>query len=818
MKNKYLLYSLKQILIFLFLTISVQSIEQFEFDVKEVQIIDNGNKFIGLKRGTVIGNDGLSITADTFEYNKITNILNAIGNVEIVDKINNYLFFTENLTYIKNQEKIITNGKAEAIIESKYNLISKDVTFLRDTQELYSYENIEIRDDNFFLYSLNNYKYYLNSGIIKGNNIEIVTNYNKASEDRDFYLFENGIFNIKNKNFSSKDTKIFIKKNIFDKKKNDPRIFGVSSNKKDNITTVNKGIFTSCGLDHKCTPWSIKAEKIQHDKNKKQLIYKNAFINVYDVPIAYFPKFYHPDPSVKRQSGLLTPQINNSDILGSSFIIPYFYVISDNKDITFTPTIFDSNIFMFQNEFRQKNKHSNFIADFGHVRGYKSSTSNNKNSISHLFAKFNLNLDLKNFSTSLIDLNVEKVSNDTYLKIFDTNLIDKEIKPLNQNNLTSNISLKLDNDSYIFSGGMSVYEDLNKSNNDRYQYVLPYYNFSKNILNNTFGNFNFTSSGSNDLLDTNIFRSSVTNDFQILSNNFFTKKGILNNFGIYFKNLNTIGKNYSAYKSSPQSEIMSIYNIESSLPLIKYENDYIDYFTPKISLRTNPGDMKDYSNSNRKIFANNIFSIDRLSIGNDSFESGTSITTGINYTREKIDNINKYFSFDIATVFRDKNEKQIPKSSTIDNTNSNLIGQSHFSLSENYNLEYNFSLDNNFNNFEYNNLVASYYQKKFSTKFSFIEENGKLGSTNSIENTTEIKFDDENYLYFNTRQNRKTNLTEYYDLIYEYKNDCLTANIKYKKTYYQDRDLMPGEDLLFSITLFPLTTFEQKVDQNLYRN
>ena len=69
------------------------------------------------------------------------------------------------------------------------------------------------------------------------------------------------------------------------------------------------------------------------------------------------------------------------------------------------------------------------------------------------------------------------------------------------------------------------------------------------------------------------------------------------------------------------------------------------------------------------------------------------------------------------------------------------------------------------------------------------------------------------FLTFKTRRNRKINLTEYYDLVYEYKNDCLTAGIKYKKTYYQDRDLKPKEDLFFTITLFPLTTYEHDADE-----
>ena len=75
-----------------------------------------------------------------------------------------------------------------------------------------------------------------------------------------------------------------------------------------------------------------------------------------------------------------------------------------------------------------------------------------------------------------------------------------------------------------------------------------------------------------------------------------------------------------------------------------------------------------------------------------------------------------------------------------------------------------------------------------------------------------------NNLLFKTRRNRKISLTEYYDLIYEYQNDCLTAGIKYRKTYYQDRDLKPKEDLFFTITLFPLTSLDQKIDQSLYRN
>ena len=154
--------------------------------------------------------------------------------------------------------------------------------------------------------------------------------------------------------------------------------------------------------------------KIKHNKTKKQLIYDNAVLKVYDFPILYFPKFFHPDPTVKRQSGFLQPRINNSNILGNSFSIPYYHVISNNKDFTFSPTIFEDSLFMFQNEYRQVNENSNLITNFGIVDGYKSSIQNKKNSIFHIFTKFDLDLNFDKFNSSNLIASFEKVSNDTF--------------------------------------------------------------------------------------------------------------------------------------------------------------------------------------------------------------------------------------------------------------------------------------------------------------------------------------------------------------------------------------------------------------------
>ena len=153
------------------------------------------------------------------------------------------------------------------------------------------------------------------------------------------------------------------------------------------------------------------------------------------------------------------------------------------------------------------------------------------------------------------------------------------------------------------------------------------------------------------------------------------------------------------------------------------------------------------------------------------------------------------------------------KKTTLNKKQSNIFGSATSNFSKNLNLEYKFALDNDFNTFEYNDISAELIFEKFSTEMNFVEENGEMGNTNYIENIASINFDNSNYLTFNTRRNRKLNLTEYYDLVYEYKNDCLTAGVKYKKTYYEDRELKPSENLFFTLSIIPLTSYEQKIDR-----
>ena len=114
MKNKlkFIIFILKS---FLLLSTNVSGVEQFNFDITEVEITEKGNVFSGYKRGTITVDNGIKIEADEFNYDKISNILKTKGKVKVLDEINEYVIYSDEIIYLKNEEKIFTYGNSKAI-------------------------------------------------------------------------------------------------------------------------------------------------------------------------------------------------------------------------------------------------------------------------------------------------------------------------------------------------------------------------------------------------------------------------------------------------------------------------------------------------------------------------------------------------------------------------------------------------------------------------------------------------------------------------------------------------------------------------------
>ena len=212
-----------------------------------------------------------------------------------------------------------------------------------------------------------------------------------------------------------------------------------------------------------------------------------------------------------------------------------------------------------------------------------------------------------------------------------------------------------------------------------------------------------------------------------------------------------------------------------------------------------PFNSPNITDLDRKLNITNLFSKNRLGLS-DSLEGGQSLTLGFDYNLLN-DQDSVLFYSSLGQIFRDEKDERLPLSTTMQSKRSDIVGKIGFNPSKNFEINYNFSADNNLDGMNYNFLESKFTVNNFITSFEFLEENNLVGSESYFKNDIQYKFNDNNSLKYNTRRNRKTDLTEYYNLIYEYRNDCLVAAIEYNKDYYEDRDIKPNEEIYFSLTL-----------------
>jgi len=800
MKNNMLKNIKITLLLFvLLLSFQVKSIsEEFNFEGNEIQILNNGNRLISDNGIKITSDDNVEITADEFDYDKLKSVLLLNGNIIINDIVNKTIIKTNKIKYLKKIEKIITYGETKINVNDNYFISSSDIIFYRNEEKITSDKLTSVNDKYKNSFTAKEFLFLLNSENIKAKNVTL-----KDSDGNKSYL-ESFFGNLKNKEFYGKDFKLNFNNETFGNKQNQPRLYGNSIKSNENTSVITKGVFTTCKKRDKCPPWEMKAEKVIHDKQKKIINYKNAWLKIYDKPIIYFPKFFHPDPTVKRQSGFLIPQFSDSGNTGTSFQIPYFKVIADNKDLTFKPTVFTNQNLILQNEYRQVNKNYEHIMDFSLF----SSVLNDgvEPSKSHLFSNTKIDLNDSFFNESNLEINLQQVTNDTYLKKFkiDSPLIN------NENLMYSYFKYSGYNQDSSLSLSFETYEDLSKKPQDRYEYIYPNLKYLKE-LNTTFnlaGSLNLTTELYQKQYETNKYKQSFISDLTYNSISKIISNGIIKDYKLSLKNPNIREKKGSDNESDTNNKLLSQLMYSLSYPLKKEGEIYDSFIKPSISYRYSPNNTRNISSEDRRLDISNINSFNRIAIG-DGVEGGQSLTANFDY-QKKDKNGNDKISLNLAQVYRDKANPDLPTNSTLNKKYSDIIGKLKFDLLDNLNFEYNFMLDNNLDKSNYNSINTNLTVNNFVTNFEYLEEDGEIGSKSFIKNETSYSFDENNSIQFATRKNRELNLTEFYNLIYQYENDCLKAAIEYNKTFYNDSDLKPEEEILFSLTIVPFTKLSSK--------
>ncbi len=761
---------------------------EINFEASDMDIKDNGNIIFAYNSKTIIPLKKINIVSKKVKYIKDKNIVIFSDRVIFNDEANNIIIKSPKITYERDKNLIYSDGLTRFYIEGKYKIKSKNVFYDRYDQIIFGNNETTIWDNAINIYNLKErFKLNLSNEILNSNKSTVIDKENNK------YFFDDVVINLRNNEIVGSELKIEYERSHFGNKDNEPTLKGRSSYSNDEELKVYKGVFSTCDTTNKkCRGWELNTKEFKHDKKKKIFEYKHSWLRIFDYKVFYLPYFSHPDPTVKRKSGFLTPTYSSSENLGTSINVPYFKVLGNDKDMTFNSRYYADKSFMLQNEYRQALENSSIISDFSFLVG---SDGTKSHFFYNQFGELNKNTNY--------EINLQDVKGDNYLKRYQLALTSPIIK--SESVLSSNFNLSWDWENAQLNTSANIYEDLSKNNHDRFQYIFPDFSFRRaiEIPKNYNGTFNFYSSGYNKNYNTNINETVLNNDFLFQSNRFVFNNGITNDYNLLLKNTNNYTNNSSNFSDEKNYDLFGSAKIDFSLPLQKKMEKYTNYFTPKISLKYSPNGNDDMSLKNLILNYDNAFNLNRINTSSQ-VEGDESLTIGLEFERAKNFEEN-IFSFRIGNVLKAKKSKKLPRKSKLNETRSDIFGDIYFNINNILDVGYVFSYDRDLKYSNLDSLNVDLTVNNFVTNFNYYTENHDFGDSENISNSTTYNFNKEHILRFNTTKNLKDDFMPYYIVEYEYRTDCLSLNFNYNKSFYSDGNLEPDQTLSFLIKIIPFT-------------
>jgi len=736
------------------------------------------------------------------------------ANISYTQQKDIYNFSADKLTYSQDNNIIEATGNVVAKNQEGKQISSDKIIYNKTSQLLKTFGNSKFTDNKNRTLTADNFEYDLEKKIISAQTkVKFLDNYKNtyyfsklnADDKFDEIIGYDLSSDLNKEKFQSKD-----KFNEFV----EPKLSGKEVSIKENITIIKNGKFTSCKSTNEkegCPFWNLNANLVTHDKENKKITYKNATLDLNNIPVLYTPYFSHPDPSVKREAGFLAPSFASlSSDIGSIIKIPYFYPISQSADFTVSPVYYFKQNPLLLGEYREKYKNGDLSIEGSFTQGYKTITSaQTDGSRNHLYGNLNLNFADKILDQSEFNAKIQRINNPTYLRVNKINSTNDGFK----RNLVKENETKLTNEIYLNSFGRNeslnfktaTYQNIaTTKTSDQYEYLLPEIIYSKyNLMNNN--NLNFTSNFKSLNANTNQNKTTFINNLD-----YSTTESYNANLGIGYKFLTRINNinYYSDYKTPNEnlnSQINPVAGFDTSLPFAKLSKESEQYLIPRILTRYSPGKMTNARSNDTTLNTDNLFSINRMN-SDELIEKDLSFNIGLDWMwKEKIINKNNpaQAGITIGQVIKFNEDLDMPTKSSLQNKNSDLVTKVNYLSPGNFDVTLKNTLDNGFNHVYYNDLNLKTFLKQGEVNFNFYEKNSHIGNERYAKANLTSYLTDNTKLIISSDRNLKTDLTNSHKLGIENENECIRYGFYFQKNYSSDKDLKPATSVFFGVTLLP---------------
>ena len=329
-----------------------------------------------------------------------------------------------------------------------------------------------------------------------------------------------------------------------------------------NLSTENKNIanyegtkFTPCDCDlskNESPLWYFSARKTRINRTTNTVHHDGVTLHILDLPVLYTPTFAHPDWTVERRTGFLTPSVSIGKETGVTLKQPYFVNKSKSSDYTITPIVFSKSGVLADLEYRKVKANSNLKAN---IIGGKVDTFNESNEeVISAFISYN-SLNTNDWETKLI---LQDSSEDSFLRKY---------KLTNETILKSSLSTQKLNDNSFSSIEIYKIGSLSREiENDNSPLILPSINYEKNFttpFKNTFGKLEMS------ILELN---DDEGHDYLRYSNKVTANKNFPLKSGAGFLETSLSGNFYDISKNKTNSKQIGNVNAINSVVSLGWEN------------------------------------------------------------------------------------------------------------------------------------------------------------------------------------------------------------------------------------------------------
>jgi LPS-assembly protein len=134
------------------------------------------------------------------------------------------------------------------------------------------------------------------------------------------------------------------------------RLVARTSERKNEVTTLSQAAYSPCpvvdGANCPRKPsWQISAVKIIHDPIRKEIVFKNARLEMFGVPLFVVPSLSQPIGTDGR-TGFLIPDLRYTRTNGLEVALPYYWRIASNRDLTITPRVYTNALPALEAKYR----------------------------------------------------------------------------------------------------------------------------------------------------------------------------------------------------------------------------------------------------------------------------------------------------------------------------------------------------------------------------------------------------------------------------------------------------------------------------------